>query len=89
MLSQVRRVKPFMPFCATTRCVLIIGSMVATNAVVVKAAGLQILSAVTVSGCFSSPDPLLSSFNYDTLSLRLIDPPSLTSTLPHDILTFT
>ena len=38
-----------MPFCATTMCVLIIGSMVATNAVVVKAAGLQILSAVTVS----------------------------------------
>ena len=39
-----------MPFAATTMCVLIIGSMVATNVVVVKAAGLQILTAVLVRG---------------------------------------
>ena len=37
-----------MPFAATFMCVLIIGSMVATNVVVVKAAGMQILTAVLV-----------------------------------------
>ena len=46
--NLVKRVKPFMPFAATAMCVMIIGSMVATNVVVVKAAGLQILSAVLV-----------------------------------------
>jgi hypothetical protein len=38
-----------MPFAATTMCVLIIGSMVSANVTVVKAAGIQILTAVTVS----------------------------------------
>ena len=60
---QVHRVKPYMPFAATVMCVLIIGTMVGTNVEVVRAAGFQIFSAVTVRGSSAiRPKLLLALF---------------------------
>lgn len=50
--AAVRRVRPFMPFVATAIVVLIVGSMIGSNAAVVAQSGVHIISAVfLLHGC--------------------------------------